>query len=222
MGRIEFLYPDEDETPEVDELEAEAQAAEEESEDDEAAAAAAAAKERLAKVAEHIRERSRQVQLTDAEAFLAEPFEYTEEELAQVWDDMAASDEFGDIIKTTDEHSGKEWLHSDRHLTTQYATMMLRSQANDPAFLIAETARDHSRIYPQPISARMFEAEPFSMQADDIEATIEAMKTDEAYADIHTVTVSNGVVYLYSTRYMQDRAARKQAQWIEVDQWIYQ
>jgi hypothetical protein len=30
------------------------------------------------------------------------------------------------------------------------------------------------------------------------------------------------VVYLYSTRYMQDRAARKQAQWIEVDQWIYQ
>lgn len=214
----EFVWDDLAE-PAVEPAENETEPAEEEELSEEEKQARAEAADRLKKVVERVRADSRDVKLTDPAVFLAEPFSFDEEQMSQVWADMEGKKEYEDIVRTKDEHSGKEYLHSSMLLTTSYATMMLRTEANDPPFLIAETVRDQSRIYPQPVSVEFFQFEPFKMSAEEVIQAVEVLKTDADYSDICYVETTNGVTYLYSDRYMNERAAYQKAQWAEVD-WV--
>jgi hypothetical protein len=94
---------------------------------------------------------------------------------------------------------------------------MIRSQANDPTFLIAQTVRDNARIYPKPTSLEFFDCEPFCLGFDDVAAHVKTIAKDPAYADIKPVTVSNGMVYLYSDKFLSQAQAQAMAQWVEVD-----
>ncbi len=168
-------------------------------------------------VAERIRTDSRAAALTDPAVFAEEPFSLDEEELAQVMGDLAQDEAYADIVRTADERSGAEYLHSTTFLTVAYAKHVIRSRANDPAYLIVQTVRDNSEIFPKPTSLEFFDCEPFGLKFDDVLTYMKAILKDEACADIKPVTVSNGMVYLYSDKFQSEGQARAMAQWVEVD-----
>lgn len=188
--------------------------------DAEAAAEAEAAKARLDAVVDHIRKESRAARITAPAVFAAEPFSFTEEQLEGVWTSLAEDPSFADVVRTPDERTGVEYLHSTTYLSVPYAKLLLRSQANDPAFMIAQTVRDNSEIYPRPTSVAFFEFEPFSLELAEVFAHLTVMESLEEYADIRKVTVSNGMVYLYSDRFMTQPIAQNMAQWDEVDKYL--
>jgi hypothetical protein len=173
--------------------------------------------DKLAAVAERIRSDSGQVILTDQAIFLEEPFGFTEDELDEIWVEMVENGEYRDIVRTPDERSGTVYVHSDVLLTVPYAKLMLRTQANDPVYLIVETVRDESKIYPRPTGAAFFENEPFNLVLEDVLKHVETIKGTEGYSDIRVIHPSNGATYLYSDRYLDEAQAMPIAQWVEVD-----
>jgi hypothetical protein len=171
-----------------------------------------------ARVALHIRKESRAERLVDPAIFAEEPFSLSEEELSQVWAEFMTDEQYSDIVRTADEHSGKEYLHSQYMLSVAYAKLLLRQQANDPKYLIAEVVRENSEKWPRPIAASFFsETEIFSMTAAEVTKVLTEIAADEAYSDIQSVITSNGAVYLYSDRFMVQPVAERMAQWVEVD-----
>lgn len=176
--------------------------------------------DRLAAVAERIRSDSGQVILTDQAVFLEAPFGFTEDELDEIWVEMVESDEYRDIVRTPDERSGTVYAHSDLLLTVPYAKLMVRTQANDPVYLIVETVRDESKIYPRPTGAAFFENEPFNLVLEDVLKHVETILATEGYSDICVIHPSNGATYLYSDRYLDEAGAMPIAQWVEVDMYL--
>jgi hypothetical protein len=174
-------------------------------------------KQRLASVASHIRSESAGVRLTEPAVFLEEPFSLTAPELEEVWFKMSQDLEYADIVHTRDPRSGDVFVHSSTLITVPYAHLMLRKRHDDPAYLIVETIRDESRIYPRPMKPSVFELEPFSLDGEEIARHVEALSSQEAYADIKSVEASTGAVYLYSDRYLNEAKAQSIVQWIEVD-----
>jgi len=188
--------------------------------DDEAAAEAAAAEEarkRLEIVTDHIRRESRAARITSPAIFAKEPFSYAGEQLEAVWEAIAGDPTYADIVRTADERSGEEFLHSTTYLVVPYARLLLRTQADDPVFLIASTVRDNSEIYPRATPVTFFELDPFNLPLDEVFAHLTVLSSLEEYSDIKTVTVSNGMVCLYSDRYLTEPRALSMAQWVEVD-----
>jgi hypothetical protein len=140
-----------------------------------------------------------------------------EDDLDEAWGEMAASDEFRDIVRTKDEKTGITYVHSEVLLTAPYAKLMLRTAANDPVYLIVETVRDESKIYPRPTGAAFFENEPFNLVLDDVLVHVETIQATEGYSDIKVIHPSNGATYLFSDRYLDEDRALPMAQWVEVD-----
>ena len=44
-----------------------------------------------------------------------------------------------------------------------YARLLLRTQADDPVYLIAQTVRDNAQTYPRPTPVTFFELDPFNL-----------------------------------------------------------
>jgi hypothetical protein len=174
--------------------------------------------DKLVKVVEHVRAESRQVRLTDPVVFLREPFGYTDNELAEVFAEMDEDENASDIVRTRDGRSGTSYLHSEALVSVPYAKRMLRKQADDPVYLIVETVREESQVYPRAVSIRTFELQPFSLSAEEAAAGVKALLESEDYEDIKAFETSNGVTYLYSERYLNGVIARSDAEWVEVEQ----
>ncbi len=207
--RVEETYSDEEAETEV---EAEVEAA------PEAAPEAHSPDDPAARVAEHIRAESRAERLVDPAVFTDEPFSLTENELAQVWVQFDTEEQYADIVRTPDERIGVEYLHAQYILSVPFAKLLLRKQANDPKHLIAEVVRENSELWPRPVAASFFwDTELFSMTADEVGEAIKAMMADAAYADVKSVTTSNGAIYLYSDRFMVEPIAQRKAEWVEVE-----
>jgi hypothetical protein len=174
----------------------------------------------ILKVVQHVRSESRAVRLTEPAVFLGEPFSISEEDLKEIWDALAETENASDIVFTSDERTGEQFVHSTAFLTVPYAQLMLRRRHNDPVYLIAETVRDESRLYPRPTGLAVFECEPFNLsQEQALKAVIET-GSDEAYKDIKVFEATPGTYYAYSDRYLSEVVARAQAQWVEVDQYL--
>lgn len=173
--------------------------------------------ERVERVVEHIRAESTAERLVDPAVFLAEPFSFTEEQLAAVWAVLDADDQYADIVRTKDEHTGAEYLHSVMFLSAAYAKLTLRKQANDPKFMIVSLVRENSDIFPKPTSVEFFWTEFFGMTPEEVHEHVDEILADEAYTDIKPVVASNGVMYLYSERYLEGPNAQRMAEWVEVD-----
>lgn len=170
--------------------------------------------------AELVRAESRAAGLTDPAVFAKEPFSFDDEELAQVMGDLDQDEAYADIVRTADERSGAQYLHSTTFLTVAYAKLAIRARANDPAYLIVQTVRENSELYPKPTSLEFFEYEPFGLKLEDVRTHVRAILTDEGYSDIKTVTVSNGMDYLYSDTFLSAGQASSMAQWVEVDMYL--
>ena len=221
--RIEESYLDEGEAPEAEsEVEAEVdgdlEADVEPDVDNEDAFEEAQANDPAARVAEYIRSESKAERLVDPAVFTEEPFSLTENELTQVWVQFASDEKYVDIVRTADERTGVEYLHAEYILSVAFAKLLLRKQANDPKYMIAEVVRENSELWPRPVAASFFsDTELFEMSPAEVTDTIAQIMADPAYADIKSVITSNGAVYLYSDRFMVEPIALRKAEWVEVE-----
>ena len=174
--------------------------------------------ERVARVAAYVRAESKAERLVDPSVFTEEPFSFLEDELAEVWEQFATDEQYADIVRTADEATGVEYLHAEYILSVRFAQLLLRKQANDPKRLIAELVRENSELWPRPVSTEFFsETELFEMTPAEVSEVVTAVMADPAYTDIKGVTTSNGVLYLYSDRFLEEPLALRKAEWVEVD-----
>jgi len=120
-------------------------------------------------------------------------------------------------IKPVTTPSGEVCFHSDAYLNGNYATILMRAQANDPCATVAETVRDASRIYPRPTPVQVFREKAFGIDPEKLDALVAETLTKPEFPDIKKmVHPSTGAVYLYSTKYMSDGQAWYIMDWEEV------
>ncbi len=111
---------------------------------------------------------------------------------------------------------GSRYLYSDEHMTSTYANVLARAEANDPLGTIVTTVREDSRIYPRPTSLGTFAAPIFGMDARRLGQYAEEILARPEYADIKLEKASNGAVYLYSAQYLDPNYVKSTVEWEEV------
>jgi len=97
--------------------------------------------------------------------------------------------------------SGRTVYHDPALLSRTFARILDRK--GSPAMLLAEEVRSNSREYPRPVPVELFEAPPFDLSPEIIEATLTAMAADPVYQDITFTTTALGSVYLFSSRHLE-------------------
>ncbi len=180
---------------------------------------AAELEKRVRRVVEHIRAESRAERLVLPEAFLVEPFSYTDEQIAEVFRQIADHDDYVGIVRTRDENTGKVYLHDEYILSVPYATIMLRKEANDPKRLVAMLVRENLELKLEPTPVHHILEDPlFEFSEETLMPIVEALLLDEGeYADIQAVVASNGEVCLYTTNTdMSEDEIQYRAEYVEV------
>ncbi len=157
-----------------------------------------------AKVLKRIREDSKyKAKLTSAQALgkLVPDIQPGEVEAACA----EATDNYRDVHSVVAK-TGAVYLFSDKHMTEEYAQILLRVEANDPCYLIAEMVREESRVYPRPTDIELFKYGLFAMDLDSLDQHIE--QTLAQYPDIKRYLIPDGATYLYCDEYLTEDDVR--------------
>lgn len=108
------------------------------------------------------------------------------------------------------------YLYSTRYMTPQYAATAARAAEGDVLRLIAEKVRADSAIYPRPTPIETFAERPFNLAIDQVTAACERMAADQAFDDIRQVAASDGTLFLFSARHLDQAYAASLAEWLAV------
>ncbi|WP_227763754.1 hypothetical protein [Zhaonella formicivorans] len=177
-------------------------------------------KEVLARVVAEIRRRSAEnIALTPLEAFKEEPFYLEDDALANIVYELAQAEEYEDIQFLTFKPGAKMYLYSSLYISDSYARALLRKEQQDPCFLIAETVREESRVYPRPTCSDTLALPPYNLDLSELTRYLDELKSREEFGDIHWFKTSTDVIYLYSDKYMSKDYASYLAEWYEVGQY---
>ncbi|MGM0603906.1 MAG: hypothetical protein ACQESS_11415 [Bacillota bacterium] len=166
------------------------------------------------KIAEITRNNSKKAKITVCENFMDKPMSLSDDELNENLEKLKSEESYEDIRVLRG--SAGAYLFSDKFMTIQYAKIMAQIEDKDLYKLIAERVRDDSETYPRPTKAAVFLYEPYEFSNEEFEELMKNMKEKEEYSDIKSVTASNGVPYLYSSKYLEDDHAVALTEWIEV------
>jgi len=169
-------------------------------------------KDSISYIVEKIRNNTKNMKLSKLEDFGMEGFD-----IKPIWNYISAREEFSDIRKI--EGTKGIYLYSELSMNNNYATILARIEDRDISRAIAETVRNESRIYPRPISSKIFYSSPFFIKEEDLLKILSDLKADEEYQDICEIIASNGTLYLYSSKYISKPHARILTEWIEVLQY---
>jgi hypothetical protein len=96
--------------------------------------------------------------------------------------------------------SGDRFAFSTHHMTNEYATVLLRAESRDPAYIIAETVREASEIYPRATAIELFKYPTFGIDRHELDAAV--AETLGLYDDIKKAPNTGDDVYLYSDRFL--------------------
>jgi hypothetical protein len=181
------------------------------------AAAISRMEEAKVKIAEKVREDSRDRQaLTPAGDLYPLILESERYKIAAILSEMQSDERYSDIRKVTTA-DGAVFFHSDRHISGGYATLASRGMAKNPCAAIVDTVRDESRIYRRPINIRIFLQKVFDIAPGELEGAITGILRNEEYADIKMLAhPDTGGVYLYSNRHLVEALASAKVDWEEV------
>jgi len=113
--------------------------------------------------------------------------------------------------------SGERYYHSDRHMSSNYAAILMRAKAKNPCRAIAELVRDRSSVMPAPTHVSVFEEAVFEIAPEALDATIDELLGKPDFADIKKlVHPKTCAVYLYSDRFLDAARAFEIMDWDEV------
>jgi hypothetical protein len=167
---------------------------------------------RLAETAEALERENASAEAAEAQE-APEPREITEAYFNQVVDTALARDCGVANLTSWDE---KEYFHYRPLLSASYARIL--SAKNNPAEMICDLVREHSRIYPRPVTIGTFQEEPFNLKPEELQELMQSFPKDPKKSDIKFTTSSLGTVFLYSNKYLEDDYADFLAQYLDVDQ----
>jgi len=176
----------------------------------------------LAVIAEKIRDNSRRGgTLTAVESLFSADAENNEErinELRAAIEEMSDDDRYQDINSIPVPAKG-DYYYSSKYITEQYARILARAEAKDPAAQIAATVREDSKLYPRPTSVAYLTDPVFGLDPAKLDVFIDELLAKPEYNDIKLVLASNGAGYLYSNLYISEALAKSDAEWNEVGRW---
>jgi len=144
------------------------------------------------------------------EAEAAAPAAVTADQLAELLAESTAEDI--SLMRGTAEI----YYFSEQSMTAAYARHLFRVAEKDPLRLIADTARDESRVYPRPTPLASFMAPPFSLSAAAVDEALQTIASRTDYADIASCVASNGDRYIYSSQFLSAPLAESLAEWAAV------
>jgi hypothetical protein len=156
---------------------------------------------------EAVREASRETRLVSRDDVLAVLFERGFQEYIEEAPETDAEARLAAIlsgqpgIAAFASLSGRTVYHAPDLLSRTYARILDRK--GSPLALMAEEIRTNSRDYPRPVPLGLFEAPPFDLRPEEIEAVLRAMAASPEYQDITFTTTSTGAVYLFSTLHLE-------------------
>lgn len=167
-------------------------------------------------IVERIRSDSSRIVLTPA-ADLEPLFPFPEpERRTALLAEIRADERFQDIQLVTGP-GGEVYYHSDRYVSGNYGAIMMRARTGNPWWSIAELVRDRSRIMPSPTKVTVFDDPVFLLEPGRLEALVEELLTREGFEDVKRIVhPKTRAVYLYSTRYLDERRAFDIMDWEEV------
>ena len=70
----------------------------------------------------------------------------------------------------------KEYFHYRPLLSASYARIL--SAKNNPAEMICDLVREHSRIYPRPVTIGTFQEEPFNLKPEELQELMQSFPKD--------------------------------------------
>lgn len=115
-----------------------------------------------------------------------------------------------DILVADAHGGGGRFAFSTLYMTEEYASILLRKEANDAAYVIAETVREESRVYPRATKAEIFKYSIFGLDRKTFDDDI--ARALELYEDIKEVEgTRDDDLYLYSDLYMNAGSAQTSA-----------
>jgi hypothetical protein len=188
----------------AEQMEAEAEGIRVRFEEAEAKAAAmkAKAEELKARIAEKVRGDSQQRSALTPDYRLAgldDDLRYGRTTVSAVLAEMAAEDRYKDI-KAITTATGLVFVYSDTYVTADEAAA--KSLVEEAKFILASAIRADSRdaVKLTPVSAL------YALAPDTdpviVDALLRGMESEEGFADIKTVTASNGDVYFHSDHFL--------------------
>ncbi len=167
-------------------------------------------------IAAKIREDSKNLaQLTSVDSLSSLLTDPDAEDIEPYLAEMANDERYQDIQKIVIS-TGAVYLYSETSITQNYAVILGRAAANDPAATIAETVREESKIYPRPTNIDLFKDQVFNVSPDELETFITQTLEQEDFQDIKLILASTGARYLYSDQFMNADYAQSLVEWQEV------
>lgn len=161
-----------------------------------------------------IRSNTLKVKLTKEEEFTLEPIALKAEEIAEKLDELIIHEGYEDIKRI----KGKKciYTYSQKHMTDNYAKLLVQVEDGDLFSLIADTIRYDSKTYPRTTDIKLFTKSPYNFKEKDFLDLLEQLKQKEGFEDIKESIASNNAVYLYSEKYLSQAYADSLTEWIEV------
>ncbi len=122
-----------------------------------------------------------------------------QDKITSILEEMSSDGRYADI-KAVTTASGMVFFLSSRYIETDKA--IETSRIEELKFLIAEKIRADSQNDVKLTSVADLQSLAPEREQEGIAAILDAMRTDERYADIRAVTSPNGNVYYHSDRHM--------------------
>ena len=146
-------------------------------------------------LAEELRQRSKDAQLT-AEKALRAAHENWEELLSGLQGEA-------DIVFIKGEKD--RYFYSNRYMTDNYARIAMLVEEKNWPHTIAEMVRFNCKTYPASTAYTYFMEHPYYLTRPQLERALAQVFRDPQYADIAMVNAANGEPYLYSRLFFTDR-----------------
>ena len=105
-------------------------------------------------------------------------------------------------------------------MSSSFARWAFLGAQDSPLDALAECAREESRRYPRPLSARSLGNDPLFLSNEEVEQAWQQASASEAYADTRKTVASNGSVYFFSTTYLSPQQAAALAEWDAVGRFM--
>lgn len=161
--------------------------------------------ENLEFTAKYIRENSYNGKFIKYDDFFAEPISLKEEDKEIFFEKLFDNEEYSDIA----ELKGKEnrYFYSKKEMTENYAKLKYRIEEKDILNMVADRIRTDSKRYPKTTNSNVFLNEPYNLKKDELSEIYMQLKTIDDYKDIKESKASNGVVCVYSEKFLSQTYA---------------
>ncbi len=164
--------------------------------------------------AKYIRENSSLGKFLRYDDFFTEPINLREDDKEVFFEKLQNLSEYSDIK----ELKGKEkrYFYSDKKMTDSYAKLLYRIEEKDILNMVADRIRNDSKRYPKTTNSITFRYGPYNMKEEEIKEIFEQFKKNEDYSDIKESKASNGVMCMYSNKFLTQNYADALTEFHEV------